>query len=146
MAADDAGDSGGGVQVQIVDGVDQVEETAGEFDSFGVGELGAGAVGVDVAADGGHGGDGAQGVEDGGIADVTGVEDVIDDTIWASQGGEDLGAEETVGVGEYAEEHGLQAGGEACAGVEDVAQGVAYEVERQDGEHDGEGGEDDHVG
>jgi hypothetical protein len=40
----------------------------------------------------------------------------------------------------------LEAGGEPGAGVEVVAECVADEVEGEDGEHDGEGGEDDHVG
>ena len=84
-----------------VEGVDEVEEVAAELDSFGGGELGAGAVGVDVAADGGDGGDLAEGVEDVGVADVAGVEDVVD----AAERGEGFGAEEAVGVGEDADEH-----------------------------------------
>ncbi len=40
----------------------------------------------------------------------------------------------------------LEAGGKAGARVEEVAECVADEVEGEDGEHDGEGSEDDHVG
>ncbi len=58
VAADDRRDAGGGgIEVEIVDGVDEVEEAAGEFDGLGGGELGARAGGVDVTADGCGGGD-----------------------------------------------------------------------------------------
>ena len=40
----------------------------------------------------------------------------------------------------------LQSGFDAGAGVEEVAHGVAYEVEGEHGEHDGEGGKKDDVG
>ena len=104
MAAEDHGDAGGArVDVQPLDGVNEVDEMAGEFDGFGCGERGAGAVGVDVAADGGDGRDGAQGGEDDGVADVAGVEDVVH----ALDGGESFGAEERVGVGDGGDEHGL---------------------------------------
>jgi hypothetical protein len=89
------------VEVEVVDGVEHVEETAGELNGFGGGELGAGAVGVDVAADGGDGRDAAEFGEDVGVADVAGVKDVID----TSEGGEELWAEETVGVRDHADEH-----------------------------------------
>ena len=65
--------------------------------------------------------------EDVGVADVAGVEDVVD----AGEGGEEFGAEEAVGVGEDADEDGwvvrhvLEAFAEAGAGVEVVAEAVA---------------------
>ena len=59
VAGDDGGYSGGGrVQVEVGEGVDEVKETACELDGLGCGKLGAGAVDIDVAADGGYGGDG----------------------------------------------------------------------------------------
>lgn len=99
VAADDAGDSGGvWVDIQPVDGVDEVEETASEFDGFGFGKLGADAVDVDIAADRGDRGDLAEGVEDVGVANVAGVEDVVD----TGEGGERFGAQQAVGVGDNA--------------------------------------------
>jgi len=58
-------------------------------DYFGFGELGAGAGVIDVAADGGYGGDGFEFAQDGDFAYVAEVEDARD----AGQGGEDFGAE-----------------------------------------------------
>ena len=54
---DDANAGGLRVEVEVVDGVKDVDQAAGEFDGLGGGKEGAGAVGVDVAADGGDGGD-----------------------------------------------------------------------------------------
>ena len=90
-----------GVDLEPLDGVDEVDHLAAEFDDFGRGEPGAVAEGVNVAADCGDGGDLAQGGEDVGVADVAGVEDVVD----TSEGGEGFGAEEAVGVGDDAYEH-----------------------------------------
>jgi hypothetical protein len=103
VAVEDNRDAGGlRVEVEVFAGVDHVDQTAGQLDGLGGGEEGAGTVGVDVAADGGDGGDTGEVDEDGGIADVAGVKDVID----TGQGGKDFGAEEAVGVGEYADECG----------------------------------------
>ena len=107
VAADDDGDACGfGVEVEPVDGMDEVEEAASEFYGFGFGELGTGAVGVGVAADGCHGSDLAQSGEYVRIADVSGVEDVVDGMPVGAQGCDGFGAEETVGVGDDAYEHG----------------------------------------
>lgn len=57
--------------------MDDVDEAAGELDGLGGGEIGAGAVGVDVAADGRYWGDAAEGGENVGVAYVAGVEDVV---------------------------------------------------------------------
>lgn len=79
VAADDHGDAGSfGVHVEVVDGVNEVEEVAGQLNDFGLGEQGAGAEEVDVAADGGDRSNLAENVENGWVADVTGVEDVVD--------------------------------------------------------------------
>lgn len=102
VAADDGADAGGGgVEVEVVHGVHEVEEVAGELDGLGWREIGAGARGVDVATDGGDGRDLLKGAEDGDLADVAGVEDMVD----AGEGGERLGTEEAVGVGEDADAH-----------------------------------------
>jgi len=78
VAGDDGGDSSrDGADVEIVDGVDEVEELARDFDHLCGREIGAGAMDVDVAADGGDGSDGAQGIEDLDVADVPGVKDVL---------------------------------------------------------------------
>ena len=111
MAVDHGADAGGrGVEVQVGDVVDEIEETAGEFDGFGCGKLRARARAVDVAADGGEWSDGGEAVEDGGVADVAGVEDVVN----AHEGDEGFGAEEAVGVGDYAYAHGLEVTGGVC--------------------------------
>ena len=54
---DNADACGLGVEVEVVEGVKDVDEAAGELDGLGGGKEGAGAVGVDVAADGGDRGD-----------------------------------------------------------------------------------------
>ena len=57
--------------------MEQIEIPTGQGDYFGFGELRAGAVSVDVAADGCRRCDGIKGVEDGGVAYVAAVEDVV---------------------------------------------------------------------
>ncbi len=105
MTADHSIDSGGfGLDGQVVDGVDEEEELTAEVDGFGHREFGAGSMCVDVAADGGDGGDLAEAVEDLGIANVAGVEEMVT----AGKGGEDFGTEQTVSVGENADAHGLR--------------------------------------
>jgi hypothetical protein len=60
VAVENYAEAGGlGVEVEVVKVVDDVDEAAGDLDGLGGGEGGAGAVGVDVAADGGYGGDAA---------------------------------------------------------------------------------------
>ena len=103
VAGEDEGDSGGfGVEVKAGEGVDEIDEVAGEGYGFGGGEEGARASLVDVAANGGYGGQGAESIEDCGVSYITGVEDVIG----VGDGGEGFGAEEAVGVGEGGDEHG----------------------------------------
>ena len=103
VAVDDDGDSGcTGVEVEVVDGVEHVDEAAVELDGFGCREIGAGAVEIDVAANGGDGSDRAESVKDVGVADVAGVEDVVG----TGDGGEELGTEQAVGVGEDSDLHG----------------------------------------
>ena len=112
VAAEDERDAGGlGVEVEILDGVDEVDEVAGEGDGFGVREERAGVWlsgfrGVDVAADGREGREAAEAIEDCWVADVSGVEDVVG----TGDSGDGFGAEEAVGVGEGGDEHGLSTG------------------------------------
>ena len=108
VAVKDGGEfGGGGVEVDGLEVVEEIEVAVFKEDDFGFGEFGAGAFAVDVAADGGDGGDGAQLVEDGDFADVAEVEDVVN----AFKGGENLGAEEAVGVGDDADAHGVRIAG-----------------------------------
>ena len=105
VAVKDGGElGGGGVEVDGLEVVEEIEVAVFEEDDFGFGEFGAGSFAVDVAADGGDGGDGAQLVEDGRLADVAQVEYVV----YAAEGGENFGAEEAVGVGEDADAHGVR--------------------------------------
>jgi len=85
---------GGWIQVEVVEAVEHVEEAAAEFEGLGCGKFGARAMEVDVAADGGYRGDLAEAVEDVRVADVAGVEDVLD----TGECREGLWAEEAVGV------------------------------------------------
>jgi hypothetical protein len=60
VAGEDGGEfGGGGVEVDRFEVVEQVEVAVFEEDDFGFGEFAAGAFAVDVAADGGDGGDGS---------------------------------------------------------------------------------------
>jgi len=106
MAIEDCRKSCGcGVEIELMHVVEQVEGNfrigAGQRDYFGFGELGAGAVGVDVAADGGDWGDGCELAEDFRVAYVAEMQDVVG----ACQERKDFGAEEAVGVGEDADAH-----------------------------------------
>ena len=89
--------------VQVVEHVDVAGFLLQIFDEddFGFGEFATGAFTVDVAADGGYGGDFAQLFEDGDFSDVAEVEDVV----YAGEGEGDLGTKEAVGVAEYADFH-----------------------------------------
>ncbi len=106
MAGEDGGDPGDDwIDVEILQGMDQVEEAVGKLHDFRWRKLGAadsaGTGIVDVTADGGEWSDCGEGIEDGVAAYVAGVEDVI----YAGKVGEDFGAEEAVGVGEDGQEH-----------------------------------------
>jgi len=74
---------GHGIEVEgleVVEHVDVAGSMLWDFDGddFGFGEFGAGAFAVDVAADGGYGGDFAEVFEDGDFAYVAEVEDALD--------------------------------------------------------------------
>ena len=79
MTADDGRDAGSGwVKVECDQIVKHIDGMTSEFNEFSWWELGARAGAVDVAADGGEGREGAERVEDLYIADVSGVENMID--------------------------------------------------------------------
>ena len=102
VAEEDGGKfSGGGVQVQGLEIVEHVDIAAGDEGHFGLRQLAAGAFAVHVAADGGDGGDLAQILENGGLAHVAEVEDLLD----AGEGGDDLWTEEAVGIADDADFH-----------------------------------------
>ena len=99
VAGDDHAEAGGdGVEVEVGERVDHVNEVAFEGEELYPGGDGGE---VDVAVDGGDGGYFSEVVEDRWVADVASMQDVVD----TLQGGEDLRAEEVVGVGDDAEAH-----------------------------------------
>jgi hypothetical protein len=84
------------LQVEFVQTMQHVNEAAAELDDFGNWKLGAGAGAIDVAANGSHWRDLAQFVEDGWVADIACMQDVVN----AGETRREFGAEQTVGVGE----------------------------------------------
>lgn len=102
MSADDGCHlSGGRIEIEVVNIVDEVDEPARYFYGFGWGQQSGGAAAIDVAADGRHRGDLAKGFKDVVLADVAGVEDVVG----ASEGCECLRSEETMGIRDDANAH-----------------------------------------
>ena len=95
VAEDNRTDSGGvGMQIEVVDGMDQVEKTVAEFYDICIGKLCAFSCVVNVAAYGSHRGDSAKLAEDCEVADIAGVEDVVN----TLKGCEGFGTEQAVGV------------------------------------------------
>jgi hypothetical protein len=95
VAADHHSNAGGsGVDVNPMFGVDEVEKLPGQFYDVGGRKIGAQAVGVDVAADGGDRCEFAQDVQNIWIADVPGMQDVVD----SGQGLEGLRPQQAVGI------------------------------------------------
>ena len=115
MAVEDGGEfGGGGVEAEGLEVVQHVEVERGagwvfDEDDFGFGELGARALGVDVAADGGDGSDFGELIEDGDFSYVANVKNAVD----TFEGGSDFGAEEAVGIGDDSEFHVFRI---SCAG------------------------------
>ena len=117
MTADHDGDlSDDRIQIEVLEGVDEIHETIVEFDGFGGGQSGAGSLGVDVAADSGEGREIAEGCKDGRIAYIAGVQDVVN----ACQSGQSFGTQQAVGVGDDADEHGGCRNGRRFARLSDV--------------------------
>ena len=95
VAEDNRTDSGGvGMQIEVVDGMDQVEKTVAEFYDICIGKLCAFSCVVNVAAYGSDRSDSAKSAEDCEVADITGVEDVVN----ALKRCECFGTEQAVGV------------------------------------------------
>ncbi len=102
VAAEDNADSCRvGVEIEVLKGVEHVEQTACEFDGLGGGQGGAGAGAVDVAANRRDGSDPAEFGEDFRVANIACVEDVGD----SCKGWEKLWTKQAVGVGDDADEH-----------------------------------------
>jgi len=100
VAVENGGKFGGrGIEVEGFEVVEHVEVDALvrrvlDENDVGFGEIGAGAVAIDVAADGGDGSDFGELVEDGDFADVADVEDAVDTV----ESGDDFRAEQAMGV------------------------------------------------
>ena len=90
-----------GIEVEIGDGMDEIEEMVLEFDGFGRREKRGVALTIDVAANGGDGSEVAKAIEDWSLTDVSGMEDVIG----GGEGGERLGAKQTMGIRDDAYAH-----------------------------------------
>lgn len=80
-----------------------VDGCAFDFDEVGFGESPSPGLSVHVAADRGYRGDFFKCGEDFGVAYVAGVKDLV----YSLESGLGFGAEQAVGVGDEAEEHGL---------------------------------------
>ena len=91
-----------GLQVELRQIVQDVNGKAADLDNFSFRQFARPGVVVDVAADHGDGGDGCEGVENFGRADVSGVNDVLR----ALQSREGFGAKQAVSVGDDADEDG----------------------------------------
>ena len=95
VAEDNRTDSGGvGMQIEVVDGMDQVEKTVAEFNDICIGKLCAFSCVVNVAAYGSDWGDSPKSAEDCEVADITGVENVVN----TLKRCECFGTEQAVGV------------------------------------------------
>lgn len=132
VAADHGGDAcGGGVKVEVGEIVQDVNVSAAKLDEFGWRELCAWAEKVDVSPDGSDGSQISKRVQDGRIAHIAGVEDVVG----SLQGVERLGAQQAVGIGDDPNFH-LKAHAHAGAWVKKIAERIADKVKAQDTEHD----------
>jgi hypothetical protein len=104
VAGDHDVESGGfGLEIEAREIVQDIDGNAGELDDFGFGEFAGPCLLVDVASDRGDGGDGGEFVENFGIADVTGMNDVLR----ALERSQSFGAQQAVGVGDYTDDNGL---------------------------------------
>lgn len=141
VAIDDRAYGGGlRAEVEILARVDHVDQAASQLDGLGGGQERAGTVRVDVAPNGGDWRDAGELVEDGGVAYIACVEDVVD----SSEGEENLRPEQAVRVGYYADEH-LQPLSQTRARVQVIAETVADEVEGEDAEGERDGREEHQV-
>jgi predicted Rdx family selenoprotein len=115
VAVEDGGKFGcRGIEVQGFEVVQHIDVEAGvgrvfDEDDFGFGQLAAEAFSVDVATNRCDGSDLSEFVEDGWFADVAEMKNAVD----ALESGSNFRAEEAVGVGDDAEEHGVRISGVA---------------------------------
>jgi hypothetical protein len=100
VAVDDhSNPSGIGLEVQVRNGVQHVDEAAIEFDRLSGRKLRGGTVGVDVSADGSDRRDLSQRVKDPNVTDITCVQDVC----CPAQSVESFGSQQAVSVGDDAD-------------------------------------------
>ncbi len=105
VAADHHGDlSGPWIDLEIFEGMNQIEEVSVEFNGVGRGQRCAGTTSVDVAANSSKGSEGAKVLQYSGVAYVAGVQDVVR----SSQGSYCLGTKQAVSIGEDADQHGMR--------------------------------------
>src|SRR6185437_6926445 len=121
-----------------------VDEPAVQFDGFGGRKLRGGAAGIDVAANGRNGRDLFEGVQDGDIADVARMKDVRG----SAESLKGFGTQQAVSIGDDADhrKRSLESFADAGAGIEEIAEAVADEIEGEDAERDSGGREEDEVG
>jgi hypothetical protein len=101
VTADNDVEAGGfRVEVELFKIVQDVDRDILKFDDCGERKGRGPGFGVHVAANGEDGCDGFELVEDGGVADVA----CVNDSLGAFERGERFGAEQTVGIGDDAEE------------------------------------------
>ena len=91
-----------GLQVELRQIVQNVDGKAGDLDNFSLGQSARPGVVIDVAANGGYGGDGCEGGENLGCANVSCMNDVLR----ALQSCERFGAKQSVSIGDDADEDG----------------------------------------
>ncbi len=102
VTTDDYGNLGSAwIDLEVLQGVNEVEEVSVELDGLSFGKCGAGPVGVDIAADGGKRSDCAKGLENSGIPDIAGMQDVVG----LGQRCQCFGTKQAVRVREDADQH-----------------------------------------
>ena len=102
MAGDDGRNSGGsGIDVEVGDGVDEIEEVTCQLDQIGSGKFLTWAGGVNVPADRSHGSYTTQSIQDLNLANVSRVQDVI----YVCEAGESFGTQEAVGIANDTDSH-----------------------------------------
>jgi hypothetical protein len=115
VAADYGSEAGGRrVEVKLIDVVEHVEDGVLDFDDLGFWQ--ALCPGVFVDADCSDRGDGCERFENVRSADVAGV----DDAVGVAESFKRLGSEETVGVGDQADDGGAGGHSFKCSGSEDA--------------------------
>ena len=98
---DDLHARGTGFEIDLGEVVDRVDEDVAEAKELALAQARGPGAPVVVAAHGRDRGDGAKGVEHGGIAEVAAVDDVVA----ALEEGEDFRAQQAVGVRDEADPH-----------------------------------------